>query len=283
MQKLRGRGEPRESARLRDDLVRVPLKSPTLPPATRTNMWLVDTGDGWLVIDPASADEASIWALDQAVKEHARGWSRVRGALLTHHHPDHIGGAQWWVAHSGLPLYCHATTPALDPRVPESAVPVEGGGRLGEALLEYTPGHASDHMALHLPLGGVIAGDLVTGLGSVVVNPPDGNLSDYLETLERWRDEPPEVMFPSHGWEFDDPEEHLSQLLAHRNARLDAVMAALRRGGELRLDEIVAAAWNDVPKALLPLAARTARAHIDHLERAGRVVALPSSWKIGAD
>lgn len=282
MRALAEAGEPSEIQRLRDDLVRVPVRTPTLPPATYTNLWLVDTADGWLVVDPASGAEASIAALDRAIRLHAGGWGNVRGALITHHHRDHVGGVPWWVQHSGLPLLGHAQAAALVDRWPASGQVVEDGARLGEVTAEATPGHASDHLALHLPLGGVIAGDVVTGLGTVVINPPDGDLTDYLNTLERWLHDAPGTLFPSHGWEITEAEAHLAALLRHRHARLDALRAALDDGTVRPLAALVQSAWADVPRALHPLAARTACAHLAHLERLGEVARTRDGWQIAS-
>lgn len=282
MRALAASGEPFEVQRLREDLVRVPLQTPTLPPATHTNLWLVDTGEGWLVVDPASGSDRAIHRLDRAVREHAGGWGNIRGALLTHHHRDHVGGVPWWVRHSGLPLLGHPRAAVLVPDWPTSGLALKDGARLGEARVEWSPGHASDHLALHLPLGGVLAGDVVTGLGTVVINPPDGDLTDYLKTLGRWLDAAHGTLFPSHGWELEEGEAHLETLLRHRHARLDALRADLRAGGVRPLTALVQAAWADVPRALHPLAARSARAHLDHLVTLGEVVEDRGGWRIAS-
>jgi glyoxylase-like metal-dependent hydrolase (beta-lactamase superfamily II)/8-oxo-dGTP pyrophosphatase MutT (NUDIX family) len=250
----------------------VPLRTPTLPPAFHTNCHVVGTGE-LAVIDPGSP-----WPAEQAVLEAllaglvAEG-RRVRCVVLTHHHPDHVGGAAAVAARFGVPIWATAATAA---RVPGALPELEDGAtiRLGgprpmalECLV--TEGHADGHLVLREPASGaLICGDLVANGSTIVIDPPEGNLGRYLESLRRVRALPPGTLYPAHGAPIPEGHAKLDEYLGHREGRLAQVRDALARG-ETSLPAIVSAVYADTPAELHPIAERSALASLEELERRG--------------
>lgn len=147
----------------------------------------------------------------------------------------------------------------------------------GEPPLELevllTPGHAAGHLAFRLlPSGAIVCGDLVSGLGTVVIDPPDGEMEAFLASLDRLARLAPPVLLPAHGAPLADGTAALAALRAHRLAREEAVLAAWKQG--LREPAvIVPVVYPGLSAALELLAARQVRAHLDRLDRHGRLTA----------
>jgi glyoxylase-like metal-dependent hydrolase (beta-lactamase superfamily II) len=144
----------------------------------------------------------------------------------------------------------------------------------GERLVQvlHTPGHRFDHLCFQLPDAQVLfAGDLVAGVGTVVIAPPEGDLADYLQSLERLLALPLRQLLPAHGPPVDEPHALLQAYIDHRLEREAQVLAALDDGIGL-IEAMVARIYADVDLALHPLAAQTLQAHLLKLEREGQVM-----------
>jgi ribonuclease/clavin/mitogillin len=195
------------------------LRTPTLPPATHTVAWRI----GRLLIDPGSP-----WPEEQArLAPHLDG---VEAVLLTHHHPDHTGGVADVVARTGAKVWAHADARLGFPvdRHLHDDEQIDSGEGVVRCL--HTPGHADGHLAfLHEPTGDVVVGDLVAGIGTVVLPPPDGHLGRYLESLERLVGLTRRAL-PAHGPVLEDGAGALRALIAHRHARTEQLRAALAAG-----------------------------------------------------
>ena len=276
--------EPSAVELVEPGLVRVPQRTATLPPATRTNAYLVDTGMGWLVVDPGSADDAELSIIEQALRDHADG--DALGVFVTHHHADHVAGAPALAARLDVPLWCHREAlrrwRGADGGAPwPPGVHVEeldGDGWFGEDVrVLSSPGHAPGHLSLLVASGSLVAGDVVAGVGTIVVAPPDGSMTDYLATLERLATLTTGAVYPSHGPAALDGAALLRWYHAHRLARERRVIDAL--DVEPRsLGEVTAAAYAEVPPALLPLAQWQCVAHLDRLAELGIAVERAGRW-----
>jgi glyoxylase-like metal-dependent hydrolase (beta-lactamase superfamily II) len=201
-----------------------------------TNTWIAG---GW-VIDPGPDDDAH---LDAVVAEAGD----VAGVALTHDHPDHAEGLAMLLDRVG-------EVPVLRAGV-EVASPFE---------VMPLPGHADDHVVF-LWQRVAFTGDAVLGEGSVFVA---GDMAGYLDGLRRLRERDPAVLCPGHGPPVEDPEAHIDGYLAHRLDRERRLVAALERGLRSE-DDLLDAAWSEVPPALRPAAALTLRAHRRKLEAEG--------------
>lgn len=266
-------------------LRRCAVRSPTLPPATHTNVYVVGTAaTGLAVIDPASPYPEEQAALDAFLD--ALGIP-VIAVLLTHHHVDHVSGAGHLAARRHAPVLAHrATAERLAEQAGTEALRVDRFLDDGELLpcgpaglrAVYTPGHAPGHLAFRDEATGiVIAGDMVASVGTIIVSPPHGVMQLYLDSLERLRRLAPPVLLPAHGEPIRDPERLLAFYVAHRLEREQRVVAALQAGAG-SLDALVPRVYRDVSPELYPLAARSLLAHLIKLRDEGRAEERDEIW-----
>jgi glyoxylase-like metal-dependent hydrolase (beta-lactamase superfamily II) len=221
---------------------------------TGTNTWVVGREPAWIV-DPGPLLEEHLKLLMAAIDE--RGG--VGGVVLTHDHADHSEAVQALLKARPAPLAAARGT--VD-------VVLADGVRFGPFEAVATPGHAPDHFAL-LGAGACFTGDAVLGQGSVFISPHPGAMAGYLRALERLRERDDfDVICPGHGPPVWDVTEKLTEYLDHRLDRERALRAALDRGGR-STEELLDAAWPDVPSQLRPAAAVTLAAHLDKLEEEG--------------
>lgn len=257
---------------IRPNLKFLPLRSPTLPPATHTNCCIFGTRR-LLVIDPASPFRSEQARLEKALQSLVDAGATLEGVLLTHHHPDHVAGAMAVKRKFGIPIYAHArTVEALPKRI--TAVPcLEDGQQLRledqSLLICHTPGHAPGHICGYdLAYGTLIAGDLFAGWGTIVINPSEGDLGLYLDSLERMIAFEPSIVLPSHGPPVGQALAPLEKLLAHRHARSAQIVDALRSGA-MGISELVAIIYRHYPLSARLMARGSVRAHLLHLEKTG--------------
>jgi len=256
--------EPTEIFTVTRGIVALPLRTPTLPPATRTNCLILGEGDEVLVVDPGSP-----WRMQQqALAEHLTG-RRVVGILVTHHHGDHVGGVPALVEATGAPVHAHAGTAerveAVDAELADGdRIPFPGApGRYLEAV--FTPGHTPGHLCYRDSSSGVVlAGDMVAGTGTVVVAPPEGDMVHYLASLERMQELDASKLVPAHGPVIEHPADLLSEYTRHRLWREGRILAALS-DKPAGLMAITRRAYTDVSVTLHALASYSARAHLDKL------------------
>jgi glyoxylase-like metal-dependent hydrolase (beta-lactamase superfamily II) len=264
----------------------VPVRTPTLPPATHTNTYVLGRGRLFLV-DPASPYQDEQARLDAVLDELARAGERVAALVLTHHHVDHVSGAVHLAERLGVPIWAHAVTAdKLRGRVTVER-PISDGEVLdaGEAGFQavFTPGHAPGHLCFFDPQSGaLVAGDMVASVGTIVVEPDDGgDMRLYLESLARLRALSPTALYPAHGPPLvgADAIAKLDFYVAHRLEREARVLAALGADA-VPVSELVPPAYPDVPPAIYPLAARSLLAHLLKLEAEGRAVREGERWRL---
>jgi glyoxylase-like metal-dependent hydrolase (beta-lactamase superfamily II) len=226
-------------------VVRVRAANPSPLTLDGTNSYVLD---GW-VVDPGPADAAHLDALLAAAG------GDVAGIVLTHDHSDHSEGAQ--------PLAERAGGVAV--------VRPADGEQVGPFTAIATPGHAADHVCL---LAGRLCftGDTVLGAGSVFIQPGEGSLAAYLDSLRTLRELDLDVLCPGHGPYLHDPRAKLDEYIAHRLERERKLLAGLAAGAR-STDELLDAAWAEVPDELRFAAAITLEAHLEKLEGEGRLPA----------
>lgn len=262
------------------------VRTPTLPPATHTNAYLL--GDQEVVlVEPASPFADEIERLAAWVERALAGGRRLRALLLTHHHPDHVGGAATLRQRLRAPLWAHPETARLLAGRVEIDRTLEDGERIELAGAEpltletvHTPGHAPGHLCFWEPRSrALIAGDMVASVGTIVVQPEDGDMQQYLSSLERMDALDASQLLPAHGLPIREARERLRFYVQHRlkrEAKVLAALAGLARAA--RLDEIVPIAYSDTPPVAWPLARLSAEAHLIKLEREGRVERQGARW-----
>ncbi len=251
-----------------------PVRTPTLPPATHTNVYVVNR----TAFDPASPysdEQARLAAALDALE------NPIERIVLTHHHVDHVSGATVLADRLRIPIAAHQETAhKLAGRVKVDEILREGDVVAGLRAL-HTPGHAPGHLCfLDEKSRAIIAGDMVASIGTIVVEPDDGgDMIEYLASLERLRTLTPSVLLPAHGDPIRDADGLLAFYLKHRMEREARVFAALTATAQT-LDQLVPVAYPDVPAAIYPLAERSLLAHLKKLEREGRAHNECDRWRI---
>ncbi len=247
------------------------LRTPTLPPAAHTNVYLVGPEAGPVaVVDPGSPYGDQQQHLEEAVAD--LGVSQV---LLTHHHGDHVGGAAALAARFGIPIAAHPATARRLAGVVEVTQLIEDGDVVCGATAVFTPGHAEGHLCFEVGRA-IIAGDMVAGLGTILIDPDEGDMALYLASLAALRARPQAMLLPAHGPMIPDGHAKLSEYLSHRQMREDCVIAALATGGTT--SELVAIAYSDTPRVLWQLAERSLLAHLVKLVREGKAREVDGRW-----
>lgn len=242
------------------------LRTPTLPPAAHTNVYLVGPEAGPVaVVDPGSP-----YPEEQAILDRVLETLPPAAVLLTHHHGDHVGGAMALAERWSVPIAAHpATAHRLAGRVAVSQAIHDGQAVYGATAI-HTPGHAEGHLCYAVG-DAIIAGDMVAGVGTILIDPSEGDMALYLASLERLLARPQMALLPAHGPAIADGHGRLREYLAHRMMRESKVAAALR--DEPRpIAELVADAYSDTPRALWMLAERSLLAHLVKLARERRAV-----------
>ena len=259
----------------------VPLRSPTLAPATHTNCYIFGR-DKLLVMDPGTEDEGELARLYAVLDARIAQGAALEAIVLTHHHVDHVCGVPALRARYGaqLPIWAHeANAGLLEPWAARVDRALCDGERLvweadaRSALVCYaTPGHAPGHMAfLDEASGGLFCGDLIASQGTILVAPPRGHMGDYLASLERMAALPLRALHPAHGGPVVDAVGKLRGYIAHRLQREAVVLEALRgSGGEWVTGEVLLPrVYADVPEAFWSIAALSLSAHLIHLVELG--------------
>lgn len=247
---------------------------------TGTGVYIIGQGNV-AVIDPGPELEEHRAALDAALDG-----ERVSHVLVTHHHLDHTPLARALAAEHGCAIYGFgppvngassgdedvrleagddfAFTPDVRLKDGETIV---GDGWTLEAI--HTPGHTSNHMCYaYLQRNILFCGDHVMAWSTSVVSPPDGDMADYLASLEMIRGRNFSKLWPAHGPAVDDPDVYIQHYIEHRRGREAQILAQLQ-AGQTRIRDMVAHMYADVDKKLHPAAAHSVLAHMTHLVKRG--------------
>jgi glyoxylase-like metal-dependent hydrolase (beta-lactamase superfamily II) len=269
---------PRELA---STLSLFPARTPTLPPATHTNSYALG-GRDVLLVEPATPyeDEQRAWVA--WAREIASTGRRILAIVATHHHPDHVGGAELLSRELGLPVWAHELTADLVDfpiahRLVDGEEIVLAGPRDETWRVLHTPGHAHGHICLFEPrTRTVVVGDMVASVGTILVAPGEGDMTVYLEQLERLASLDASLALPAHGDPIDDPTILFRSYIAHRRMREQKIYETLKResstsAGGTSSAELVPLVYNDVSPAIWPIAKLSIDAHLEKLEREGRV------------
>ena len=208
----------------------------------------------------------------------------IRWVLVTHTHPDHSPAAMPLASRTGaevLGLPAPESGPQDRTFVPRRLLRDGDVLETDEFLLEavHTPGHASNHLCYrHADTNWLVTGDHVIDGSTVVINPPDGDMNDYIQSLRRLRTMDCEALLPGHGDLIDDPERAIDWIIDHRLQREEKVYAALRAHPGLTSHALVPQVYSDVPEHLFRLAERSLLAHLLKLEHDGRAGVEDGAW-----
>lgn len=242
-----------------------------------TGTYIVGRGEV-AVIDPGPNDPAHLEAILAAT-----AGERVTHILITHHHSDHSPLAGPLKARTGATIYGCAVVGAVEADTGEVKmeaghdldfrpdVSLCGGGQVKGAgwTIEAipTPGHTSNHICYALAEeNALFSGDHIMGWSTTVITPPDGDMTDYLESLARIRARGFDTLWPTHGPPVREVDAFIAAYQDHRQERIDQILRALE-AGPARIGELVPRLYADVDKRLHPAAARSMLAAMIHLVR----------------
>ena len=268
------------------NLQRLTAPNPSAMTGPGTNSYIVgDAATGYIVIDPGPNDAEHIGRLWRATQ------GDIRMIVCTHSHADHSPGAAPLQALCAvrppiLGLPSASTARATARFVPDRAL--DSNERLtlaspGESAEDreplrhtlrviHTPGHAANHLCLLLEEDGLLfSGDHILNGSTTVVDPPDGDMTAYLDSLDALdltcTNDGVEFILPAHGYVLGSPRVAIAVLKAHRLRREAKVAAAMRRLPQGAIDDWLPLAYDDVPERMWPVAARSLAAHVERLQR----------------
>ena len=271
-------------------VVMASLRSDTLPPATTTNTYVVGNEKIW-VLDPGTHETDELERLHDLLVRMQEAGREVMGVVLTHHHQDHAGGVRFLCDALELPVRGHPLTLDRIDAGTHKGEPIEDGDRLplGAApdgasawslTAHFTPGHARGHLAfVEDRYHSLFAGDMVSTVSTILIDPPEGHLGTYLGSLQKLRALPDiGTLYPAHGPPAP-ARKVIDRFLDHRAQREAKLVAALRDDPQPE-SELVQVVYDDVPPAALPVAARSLRAGLDKLGEEGRAAETDEGWRL---
>jgi glyoxylase-like metal-dependent hydrolase (beta-lactamase superfamily II) len=268
----------------------VPLQTPTRPPATHTNTAIIGE-ERLFVVDPSPLDRGEQQRFFDLLDTLVREGRKLEGILLTHYHPDHVGALFETQRRFDVLARAH---PDCMARLPQARF----GGSLGHGdeldlgtapdgspgwkLRAYhVPGHAKGHLAFQESrYGAVLAGDLVSTLSSILIDPSDGHLATYLESLRFLETVTNGVLYPGHGPPTADGKAVIQKTLEHRKEREEQLLGALTETPQ-RVVDLVQAIYTDVAPTMHFLAERSLLSGLIKLEEERRVLRTDDGYALG--
>jgi len=264
--------------------VLAPNPSPFTYQGTQT--YLVGNAD-LAVIDPGPAEEQHLTALVSAIDNRP-----VRAILCTHTHRDHSPAARLLAERTGAPIKGCAplmldddgprADAAFDPDYRPDVVLSDGEAVAGAdwtLTAVATPGHTSNHLCFALAEeGGLFSGDHVMGWSTSVVSPPDGDMTDYLASLQRLLARSDRIYYPAHGEPIERPQRFVRHMLGHRKMREGQILRFLDRHGPSPIPAMVTSMYRGLDPRLHGAAGRSVLAHLLDLHRRGLVTQESERW-----
>jgi ribonuclease/clavin/mitogillin len=267
-----------------------PLATATLPPATTTNCVLIGE-QRVFILDPATELERDRERLFETLDRWLVEGKTLGGVLLSHHHPDHVGAVQVTAERYGLEVFAHPETLARLDLGGVPSAPIEHGHKFDLGLapdgspgwtLEafFTPGHALGHLVfIESRYRTAIVGDLVSTLSTIVIDPPEGHMATYLESLQAILDKNIGVLVPAHGAGARVGADVLRYHLRRRQEREAKLFGVLTGEGQT-LEQLLPVVYDDAPQVVMPFAARSLLAGLQKLEEEQRIGHSEGLWSV---
>jgi len=254
------------------------LTSHQPPPAGWPRPFFYLVGDRELVlIDTGYPDRESVADLKAFLSRHSGTLQRV---VLTHGHIDHAGDLKEIKSHFHPKVAAHKLEKEIlrrsgaDIEIDEWVSDGDNiTSELGPLVVRHTPGHCPGHLCLELSREHILfTGDLIVGEGTSFVGPPDGDMAQYMNSLERMKQVHARIMLPGHGAVINDPERHLANLIEHRLLREVQVLKLLQASGPSTPAQLAAKIYRGlIHPGLYKVAEITVLGHLNKLEKEGKV------------
>jgi glyoxylase-like metal-dependent hydrolase (beta-lactamase superfamily II) len=278
---------------------RVLAPNPSPYTFTGTQTWLVGAGNDIAVIDPGPDGGSQPGHADINGEGHVKailraiGSAKVTAIMCTHTHRDHSPASRPLAKLTGAPIIGCAplmlrddgprSDTAFDPdyapdRVLHDGDQVCGDGWTLEAVA--TPGHTSNHLCFALKESNALfTGDHVMKWSTTVVSPPDGDMADYMASLQKLYNREDRIYYPAHGPAVLKPRQLVRGMIGHRRQRERQILTLLEKGGS-DIPDMVALMYKGLDPRLNGAAARSVLAHLLDLERQGKVTSDTSEWRL---
>lgn len=269
-------------------VARVLAPNPSPFTFTGTQTYVVGSSDV-AVIDPGPDEADHLTALTAAIAGRP-----VVAIVCTHTHRDHSPAAQPLRAMTGAPVVgCAPLTldddgpradAAFDAAYRPDRILADGERLAGEGwTLEAvaTPGHTSNHLCFALvEEQALFTGDHVMGWSTSVISPPDGDMADYMRSMQRLLERQDIIYYPAHGEPIDNPQRLVRGMIGHRKQREGQILRFLERNGDSLIPDMVAEMYKGVDPRLHPAAGRSVLAHLIDLHQRGLVMTADDLWQM---
>ncbi|MHA7854773.1 MBL fold metallo-hydrolase [Marinobacter shengliensis] len=268
---------PGQAVEVAAGVVRLTAPNPGMMTGPGTNTYILGF-ERFTVIDPGPAHEAHI----EKILEVTGGV--VDQVLVTHTHLDHSPAVSVLKERTGCRVF---GWPAPEGAGQDQSFKADDEPEHGDLIVSeagilkviHTPGHASNHLCFLLTDQELLfSGDHIMQGSTVVINPPDGDMKAYVESLYELLEEPVRFIAPAHGFLMGQPEAVIDYLITHRLSREHKIFRALEALAPVSLKDLTAKAYDDVPAAIHGLAARSALAHLLKLEAEHRAYQSDNLW-----
>jgi glyoxylase-like metal-dependent hydrolase (beta-lactamase superfamily II)/8-oxo-dGTP pyrophosphatase MutT (NUDIX family) len=272
--------------RLSPRVIRITAGNASVMTGPGTNSYLVGGGprNEWAVIDPGPVDETHVQALVAAAP------GPITRIFVTHTHSDHSPACVALKAATGaVTLGCVADFADRQDKTFVPDQPLQGGERISidevtTLRVIHTPGHASNHLCYLLEEENTLfTGDHVMQSSTVVINPPDGDMAAYVDSLRSLATmDGIDWLAPGHGFLMEQPRRAFEWIVRHRLQREAKVLDALHAVGPADADQLLARVYDDVTPKLHAIAMRSLLAHLYKLRGEGRAVEENGRWRVTA-
>ena len=240
---------------------------------TGTGTFIVGTKE-LAIIDPGPIDDDHLKAIIKT-----SGKNKISHIIVTHTHNDHSPLSKPLQEITGAPIYSYFNE-AMDTKTNNQFeegydisfkpdVIVKDGDLINgfdwtlEAI--HTPGHTSNHMCYSLLEEKILfSGDHVMGWSTTVIVPPDGDMDEYLKSLEKLLDRNDNIYLPTHGKQIDNPHDLVNKYIEHRINREEQIIKAIK-SGNFKINEMVKIIYSDVDPGLHPAASMSTLAHLNRM------------------
>ncbi len=277
--------ETSKPVEIADGVIRLLAPNPSVMTGPGTNTYLLALKGGVAVIDPGPDDEKHIEAISQA----STGLGPIKWIIATHAHIDHSQLVPKLALATNAQILSYGKRDEIQPTrelANGEIIRFDDDGLSLEVI--HTPGHASDHLCFfHKGLKLLFTGDHIMEGSTVVIAPKDGDMTEYLESLnkvlERTKTEI-DVLAPGHGQLLDNPGDVITYLIAHRLHRENLVLESLKKVQSATISNLLASVYSDVDKSLYPIATYSLWAHLRKLRQDGLAFSedpdsIESVWK----